>query len=146
MFKRSERLNELFLAEVNFALRDVNGLNSSGMVTITGVKISPDGKDLAVFYSVLGSPQDRERTGHILQGAVREVRESMRKRLRLKYIPNLAFRYDDTPAEAAKLERVFRKIDSEKPPQDEGTPPQVGDAPPQGKDKGDEEKAGGTEL
>ena len=132
MFKLSERLNELFIAEVNFALRDVNGLNSNGIVTITGVKISPDGKDLAVFYSVLGSPQDREKSGLILQRAVREVRESMRKRLRLKYIPNLAFRYDSTPAEAAKLEKVFRKIASQKPPQ--------------GEDKGDEEKAGGTEL
>ncbi len=122
MFKRSARLNELFLAEVNFALRDVNGLNSSGIVTITGVKISPDGKDLAVYYSVLGSPQDRERTGVMLQGAVREVRESMRKRLRLKYIPNLAFRYDPTPSEAARLEKVFRKLESEKPAQggDEG--------------------------
>lgn len=119
MFRRSERLNELFLAEVNFALRDVNGLNSSGIVTITGVKISPDGKDLAVYYSVLGSPQDRERTGGILQGAVREVRESMRKRLRLKYIPNLAFRYDPTPSEAARLEKVFRKLESEKPAQGE---------------------------
>ncbi|KAF0125580.1 MAG: ribosome-binding factor A [Elusimicrobia bacterium] len=132
MFKRSERLNELFIAEVNFALRDVNGLNSNGIVTITGVKISPDGKDLAVFYSVLGSPQDREKSGLILQRAVREVRESLRKRLRLKYIPNLAFRYDSTPEEAAKLEKVFRRIESQKPPQ--------------GEDKGDEEKAGGTEL
>ncbi|MDT8286664.1 MAG: ribosome-binding factor A [Elusimicrobiales bacterium] len=139
MFKRSERLNELFLAEVNLALRNVNGLNSSGMVTITGVKISPDGKDLAVFYSVLGSPQDRERTGLILQRAVRDIRESLRRRLRLKYIPNLAFRYDDTPAEAAKLEKLFHKIDLEKPPQGE-------DNPPQGEDQGDEKKTGGTEL
>ncbi|MEW5906622.1 MAG: ribosome-binding factor A [Elusimicrobiota bacterium] len=130
MFKRSERLNELFLAEVNFALRDVNGLNSNGIVTITGVKISPDGKDLSVFYSVLGSPQDREKSGLILQRAVREVRESMRKRLRLKYIPNLMFRYDSTPAEAAKLEKLFRKLDSE--------------GSPRGEDKGDEKEAGGT--
>lgn len=139
MFKRSERLNELFLAEVNLALRNVNGLNSSGMVTITGVKISPDGKDLAVYYSVLGSPQDRERTGLILQGAVRDVRDSLRRRLRLKYIPNLSFRYDSTPAEAAKLEKLFHKIETEKPP--EG-----GDLPPQNEDKGDEKKTGGTEL
>jgi ribosome-binding factor A len=139
MFKRSERLNELFLAEVNFALRDVNGLNSNGIVTITGVKISPDGKDLSVFYSVLGSPQDREKSGLILQRAVREVRESMRKRLRLKYIPNLMFRYDSTPAEAAKLEKLFRKLDSEKPAQG-------ADEHPRDEDEGDEEKAGGTEL
>ncbi|HOW90185.1 MAG TPA: ribosome-binding factor A, partial [Elusimicrobiales bacterium] len=57
---RSDRLKELFLREINLALRDVHGLNTRGIVTLTGVELVEDGKMLHVYFSVFGSESERE--------------------------------------------------------------------------------------
>ena len=123
MFKREERLKELFLREVTAALRGVNGLNSTaGILTITGVDLTNEAKDLAVYYSVMGTPAQKERCERILMASVWDIRQTMKKRLRLRIIPNLVFKFDGTPEYAAHIEDLFSKIKSEEKPPDE-TPP-----------------------
>jgi len=115
MFKREERLKELFLHEITLALRGANGLNSrdSGILTITGVDLANDGKDLSAYYSVIGTPQQKERCERILAASVWDIRQTLKKRLRLRIIPNLVFKFDGTPEHAARLEDLFSKIKSE---------------------------------
>jgi ribosome-binding factor A len=116
MFKREDRLKELFLREVTAALRGVNGLNSggTGILTITGVDLTSDAKDLSVYYSVIGTPQQKERCERILKASIRDIRQSLKKRLRLRVIPNLVFKFDSTPEYAAHIEDLFTRIKSEK--------------------------------
>ena len=115
MFKREERLKELFLREVTAALRGVNGLNSTaGILTITGADLTNEGKDLAVYYSVIGTPQQKERCERILESSIRDIRRTFKKRLRLRIIPNLVFKFDWTPEYAARIEDLFTRIKSEK--------------------------------
>lgn len=115
MFKREDRLKELFLREVTAALRGVNGLNSTaGILTITGVDLTNDAKDLSVYYSVIGTAQQKERCERILKAAIWDIRQTLKKRLRLRVIPNLVFKFDSTPEYAAHIEDLFSKIKSEK--------------------------------
>lgn len=116
MFKREDRLKELFLREITAALRGVNGLNScgAGILTITGVDLTNDAKDLSAYYSVIGTPQQKERCERILKASIRDIRQTLKKRLRLRIIPNLVFKFDDTPEYAAHIEDLFTKIKSEK--------------------------------
>lgn len=111
---RNEKLKELFLHEVNFALKSVNGLNATGIFTLTDVELSKDMKNLKVFFSVFGTDEDRKKTLQILLESKSLIRESLRKRLRLKMIPQLNFEFDVTPARAARIEYLFTKIHSEK--------------------------------
>lgn len=118
-FKRSDRLKELFLREITSALKGVGGLNANGILTVTGADLTKDGKILYVYYSVLGSQRDRERTALILNGNIWDIRGVLRSRLRLRYIPELVFKFDDTPEKAAKMEDLFTRLEAEKKRGDE---------------------------
>lgn len=111
--KRNERLKELFLHEISGALRNVNGINARGLLTLTGASLTQDGKILYVYYSVLGTEEDRRRKELLLNANIRDIRSLLFKRLRLKTIPELVFKFDETPEQAAHIEDIFNKIRSE---------------------------------
>ena len=111
--KRNERLKELFLHEISDALRNVNGLNAHGLLTLTGTDLTKDGKILYVYYSVLGTPEDRRRKELLLNANIRDIRTQLFRRLRLKVIPEIVFKFDETPQKASQLEDIFKRIRSE---------------------------------
>ena len=119
MFKRTDRLKELFLREVSLALKDVGGLNTHGILTLTGVELSGDGKLMSVYFSVFGNEHDKARSQAILTTSIHYIRQTLKKRLKLKVIPAIVFKYDSTPEEAAKLENLFARIRSESKNPDE---------------------------
>ncbi|MDA8132605.1 MAG: ribosome-binding factor A [Elusimicrobia bacterium] len=121
--KRNERLRELFLHEISAALRGVNGLNSHGLLTLTGTDLTRDGKILYVYYSVLGTPEDRRRKELLLNANIRDIRSLLFRRLRLKVIPEIVFKFDETPEKASHLEDIFKRIRSENEKNDENTGP-----------------------
>jgi len=110
MSKRHDRLTELFLREVGAGLNDVCGLNDDGILTITGVRLSGDGRILKVFYSVLGTYQQAQKKAQLLATSAKELRAIFFKRLRLKYIPEILFEFDETPQKAARIEELLDKI------------------------------------
>lgn len=120
MFKRIDRLRELFLREVSLALKDVGGLNTHGILTLTGVELSADGKTMSVYFSVFGSESDKARSQAILTASIHYIRQTLKKRLRLKVIPAIVFKYDTTPEDAARLENLFAKIKSENKDENNG--------------------------
>ncbi len=121
--KRNERLRELFLHEISAALRNVNGLNAHGILTLTGADLTSDGKILYVYYSVLGTDEERKRKELLLNANAREVRSLLFKRLRLKVVPELVFRFDDTPEKASHIEDIFSRIRAEHEKTDENPGP-----------------------
>ncbi len=112
-FKRSERVeNEIqqILGEIQTQYVDLSDL---GFITITHVKISPDLKNLKVFYSVL----KRKKTIENIQIAMNKKAKAFRKylgmALRMRYTPEIKFYYDDTVAFAQKLDTIFHDLQSE---------------------------------
>lgn len=114
MFDRNERLISLFLSEVNFVLRGKYELTSDGIFTITGAELSDDSKDLKVFFSVFGSSRTAQENLAIIESFSREIKNSMKKRLKLKIIPNISFYPDSTAEKADRIEEIIRKINLER--------------------------------
>lgn len=113
-YKRSVRVRELYLQQITLGLRAIEdpGL-AAGLLTITDLELARDMKSAKVFYSLLGSAQDREMVKRALERAVPHLRRQVLARLRLKFIPRLVFIYDDTPAQAQKIESVLDRIHAE---------------------------------
>lgn len=111
--KRNERLKELFLQEISAALRNVNGINANGILTLTGSELTKDSKVLYVYYSVLGTDAERQRKEFILKANSRDIRTQLFKRLCLKNVPELVFKFDETPGKAAHIESLFKQIRTE---------------------------------
>ncbi|MBU2530842.1 MAG: 30S ribosome-binding factor RbfA [Elusimicrobia bacterium] len=113
MGRRHERLTELFFKEISFTLKNINGLNSYGILTLTGVKLASDMKELDVYFSVYGSDNDKIKSHKILVKSTWGIRQILKKRLRLRVIPNINFKFDSTPDEASKIEELFGKLREE---------------------------------
>lgn len=114
MYDRSERLVELFRQEVSRLLQTIKDPGLSGFITVTSLDLSRDKKTATVYYSILGTKEQRASAGQALDRAAGYIRHELRGKLHLRTIPEIRFRYDDTPEKADKVERIFHKIEQEK--------------------------------
>jgi len=121
MFKRADRLKELFLHEIVALLPEIRDPGMKGFITITGLELSNDKKSVVVFFSVYGTEEDRISTGEALERSRGFIRQKLGK-LRLKVIPEIRFRYDQTPERADRVEVLLHKIKSETINKDEKAP------------------------
>ncbi|NIS75635.1 MAG: 30S ribosome-binding factor RbfA [Deltaproteobacteria bacterium] len=80
------------------------------MVTVTHVKLTKDLRDAEIFYSVLGNEEDVGKTERILDRASGFIRGELGRTLRIKRIPHLSFKYDDSFEKGIKIERLMREI------------------------------------
>src|SRR5947207_4286672 len=103
--RRLERVTELIHQEISkrIPLLKDPGL---GFITILGVRMSPDFNQAKVFYSVLGSPEEQERTRLALDRARHHLRSELGKLESLKFPPELSFMQDHSAEEAQKVLEV----------------------------------------
>lgn len=112
--RRLERVNELLLREISSYVLE-NQPPDTGLLTFTAVKTTDDLMSARVFYSVLGSDDDKARAGEALNRMKSELTRSMRRLESLKRIPVLEFVWDDTPARAARINELIHQIHTEEP-------------------------------
>lgn len=87
-----------------------------GFVTITGVDTSPDLRSAIVYYSVLGSDEERAATMKALRHATPHIGAGIGHKVRLKYTPKLTFRLDESIERATRLSGLFRDLAAGEPP------------------------------
>lgn len=112
---RMRKVNELLrevIAEAVTELKDPG----IGFLTITGVDTAPDLRNAIVFYSVLGSDEEKDATAAALRRAAPHLQEVAGRQVRLKYTPRLTFRVDPAIDEGLKIDQLLRELDG-----DEGT-------------------------
>jgi len=89
-----------------------------GIVTITGVEIPPDLKQATVFYSVLGTEEERKDTAKGLAAASGYMRREIGRVIGLRYTPELRFVFDETIERGDRIERLLKQVKSEPPPEE----------------------------
>lgn len=108
-YKRSQRVGDLIREEVAdiimYRLKDPR----IGFVTVTGVDMSPDMKMARVFVSVL-KEEDRELTLEILNSSRSFIRSLLSKRLRMKIIPTVEFRFDTSIEYGYRIDKLLKEI------------------------------------
>ncbi len=88
-------------------LREVKDPRVSA-VTVTGVKLSPDLKNAKIFFTTHRQDSvDEALTG--LRKATGFIKRQVSSQLRLRYIPDLEFHYDETLEKVNHLESLFRQ-------------------------------------
>jgi len=78
-----------------------------GLVTITGVSVSPDLKDGRVYVSVFGSEKKRRLTMAGLESAHGIVQARLGRELRLKRTPQLTFEYDPSVERGVRMTKMI---------------------------------------
>lgn len=111
MSERTKQLDELFRQEIaEIVAREVADPRI-GFATITDVETAPDLRHAQVWVSVIGQPQERDATIDALGRAMPFVRRELGHRLRLKRIPELHVRLDDTAERGTRVLRLLHEIE-----------------------------------
>ena len=108
-FPRIARVNEVVretLAEEIKRLSDPR----LGFVTVTGVEVTKDLRLADVYYSVLGTDEERLESSNALRSASPHLRAVVGREVRMKYNPELRFREDQAIAQGQRIEEVIRSI------------------------------------
>ena len=111
---RSDRVGALLQGAISeLLLRDVKDPRI-GMVTVTGVKLSPDLKHARVFVSTVGDAAARTRMLAGLASARPYLQSQAGRRLGLRFTPELRFEIDNSVDAADRLERLLRSVEAER--------------------------------
>lgn len=114
-----------------------------GFITLTRVQMSPDLQLARVFYTMLGDPGARSETAKALQRATPFFRRQIGARLRLRRVPEIEFRFDESIAHQDRIEQILRDLHEEEkrraptPEQDAGSAEQDPAYVPHDDDDGD---------
>jgi ribosome-binding factor A len=122
---RSKRLGVEIKREISRIIEFEFRTNIPAMTTITEVRLTPDLRIARVYYSVLGSADDKKRVGEFLTNATGRMRSLIAARITMRYHPSLEFRLDDTLEYAQRIEDIIEKIHQE--PQASQTSEETGD-------------------
>jgi ribosome-binding factor A len=143
--ERTRRIDHLLQEEISAIIaREVHDPRI-GFVTITAVKTTPDLRHATVFASVIGDAARRKASLEALGRAMPFVRHSLGS-LRLKRIPELHLREDDSAQRGTRVMRLLEQVEAElegAPATEVGDPaatrdlptPNALDAPPEAGDE-----------
>jgi ribosome-binding factor A len=76
-----------------------------GLVTISGVEVSPDYAHAKVFFTVIGSPAQSAAEG--LNAAARHLHHLLFKRLQMRTVPSLHFVHDTSVERGFEIDRLI---------------------------------------
>jgi ribosome-binding factor A len=111
-FKRAERVSDQMKQEIaDILMRKIKDPRI-GFVTITDVEVTDDLKNAKVFVSIYGG--DKEATLKGLKSASPFIRSELGRRMRLRVVPEIIFRFDSTVEKGAHIMELLREIEDEK--------------------------------
>ncbi len=101
----ADRIRVLIAERLEKGLRDPR----LGFVTITDVRVTGDLQHASVFYTVLGSEEERVASGEALKSATGMLRSEVGRQLGVRLTPTLEFIPDALPDNAGHIEDLLRE-------------------------------------
>lgn len=116
MSMRTARVAELLRAEISeLLLREVKDPRvGRGMVTITEVQVSPDLRRAVVYVSHLGTESERVDAIAGLEHSAPFLHRELARRLSLRNVPELVFRFDPSIERGARLAELIQQVSTER--------------------------------
>src|SRR5918994_3685908 len=101
----ADRIRVILAERLEKGLRDPR----LGFVTITDVRVTGDLQHASVFYTVLGTPEERESSAEALRSATGMLRSEVGKHLNVRLTPSLEFIADAIPENADHIADLLRE-------------------------------------
>lgn len=117
MTERHSRLEHQIKREVSHILATEVKDPRLGMISITDVEVSRDLSWAKIYFSMLGSDEERNRTLEGLERAKGFVRSELAKRIRVRHTPEIIFLFDPSLEHGAKMDALLRTLQI---PQEDG--------------------------
>jgi len=81
-----------------------------GFLTITGVKITNELSYMYIYFTVYGNEKDLEQTQEALKRANGFIKTQIAHRVKMRKVPELIFKYDESYAKGSRIDNLIRNI------------------------------------
>jgi len=110
--QRTQRIDALLREEIGAILaRDVSD-PEIGFTTVTRVETAPDLSHAQVWVSLIGQPDERATTLAAFRRALPFIRHLLGQRVRLRRIPELHLRVDDTSERGTRVLHLLAELEA----------------------------------
>lgn len=107
---RMRRVNMLVREEISrIVATELNDPRLGSLISITEAQTSSDLRRAKVFVSVLGDADAKRDAMDALNAAGGYIHREMKRNLKLKYVPFLSFRMDDSIEKGAEMQRMITR-------------------------------------
>ena len=113
--KRTERIADQIRAELSELIENEVADPRVGSVTVTNVRLSPDGKQAHVFVCPRDPQSNDQGCLHGLESARYFLRRELALRLDMRYTPELKFSIDHGPQHAERINQLLDRIKKRTP-------------------------------
>jgi ribosome-binding factor A len=111
MTQRTDRIDQILRQEIGQALeRDVSDPRI-GFVTVTDVETAADLSRAKVWVSIIGSAEERKATLSALRRAMPFIRHGLNSKIRLRRIPELDVRMDDSMERGTRVLQILSELE-----------------------------------
>jgi ribosome-binding factor A len=112
-YKRSARVGDLIKKEVADIIMHRLKDPRLGFITVTAARVSDDLRHAKIYVSIL-EDEKREESLRILSSSAGFIRVELARKVKIKFIPELVFKIDNSLEQAAKIDKL---LDETKTPQ-----------------------------
>ena len=112
---RMEKVNEQIKRVIGQIIQEELNDPRLSFVSIVHVEISKDLRNGKVFFSVLGNESQIKSAQQSLARAGSLIRRELGRRVKMRYTPELLFKYDSSIQDSVHLEEKIREIHDEHP-------------------------------
>jgi ribosome-binding factor A len=107
---RAFRLAESIKKEVSRIIREEIKDPRLGFVTVTAVEVADDLRYAKIYVSILGKEEEIKNSMDVLTRASGYVRSEIGKIVRLRHVPEVAFKYDHSIEHGAHISKLLREV------------------------------------
>lgn len=112
-YKRSARVGDLIREEIADIIMNKIKHKTLGFITVTGAKISDDLRHATVYISVF-NVEDSKKTLRKLNAASSFIKGELARRLKMRYVPSVTFKIDESIEYGRKIDKLLDDIKSER--------------------------------
>ncbi|UCF87732.1 MAG: 30S ribosome-binding factor RbfA [Nitrospiraceae bacterium] len=108
-YKRSARVKDLIREEVADIIMHKLKDPRLGSVTVTDAQVSDDLRHARIYMSVF-EEEKKDASLKVLNSSARFIRNELGKRIKIKFIPDLTFKLDESITYGAKIDQLLEDI------------------------------------
>ncbi|CAN5884631.1 30S ribosome-binding factor RbfA [soil metagenome] len=112
MSERTRKIESQLKEIVGDEAAELSDPRIQGLVTVTGVRVSPDLSHATVYYSLLAGT-DEEQAQEGLQSAAGRIQGIVGSEMRLKRTPRLFFEPDPVLEQATRIDAALREVNED---------------------------------
>ena len=113
--QRAERVQEAIRQEISKIVHDEIKDPRLGFITITGVELTRDLRYAKIYFSVFGDTKARHLALKGLVSARKYIKGLLADRVKLKFMPEIEFKIDESLERTQRIYDILDKIKKEKP-------------------------------